>query len=238
MVTTHLPRILLVHGALADGSSWSKVIPHLHQAGLSVTAVEQPLTGIPNDIAVVKAGLATLNNQSSEPIIVVGHSFGGLVISNAARDVPNVAGLVYVQGFAPDEGETVAELSAEYPHLPSNDEFVPVSDGRVVLSEQDFLQYFAPDLPKEEARVYAAVQGPFDTLRFGFVNGAPAWKQVKNLHYIVGSDDQIITPELQSFLAKRMGAKTTTIKASHIGLVSHAKQVAEVIIAAAHAVAK
>lgn len=228
-----LARILLVHGAAADGSSWSKVIPFLQEAGHSVTAVQQPLMGIPGDVSVVKTALADLNQHSSDPIVVVGHSFGGLVITNAVTDVPNVSAMVYVHAFAPDEGETPGNLSAEYP-LPSAQLFIPQPDGRVVLSQPDFLKYFAPDLPEPEASVYAAVQGPFTPTAFEFVTGKPAWRQIKNLSYIVAGKDQIISPDLEAFFAKRMGAKTTVIPdASHIGLVSHAKEVSEVILAAA-----
>lgn len=232
MLNPNLTRILLVHGALADGS-WSKVIPFLQGAGYSVTAAQQPLTSIPNDIAVVKNGIATLNQQSSDPILVVGHSFGGLVITNAAKDAANVEGLVYVQAFAPDEGETVAELTAPYP-LPSKQRFVPEADGRLVLPQPDFLQYFAPDVPQRKGKLLSTVQGPFDPQRFEYVSGPPAWKDIKNLHYIVGSADQIISPDLEAYFAKRMGAKTTVLKgASHVGLISHAEEVARVIIEAA-----
>jgi pimeloyl-ACP methyl ester carboxylesterase len=233
MCAGNLTRILLVHGALADGSSWSKIIPFLQEAGHRVSAVQQPLMGIPGDVSVVKTALNDLNRNSSDPIVVVGHSFGGLVITNAVTDVPNINGMVYVQAFAPDAGETVGNLSAEFP-LPSANAFSPDLDGRVVLSHPDFLKYFAPDLSKPEASVYAAVQGPFSPTAFEFVTGKPAWRQIKNLYYIVGGKDQIISPELETFFAQRMGAKTTVIPdASHIGLVSHAKEISEVILAAA-----
>ena len=229
-------RILLVHGALADGSSWSRVIPHIQKAGFAVTAVQQPLTSIPHDVNVVKNALKTLNDASSEPIVVVGHSFGGLVITNAATDAANVKALVYVQAFAPEEGEAVGELAGKYPDLESAKHFVPEGSGRLVLPEADFLKYFAPDINADEARVISAAQGPCDAPRFGFPSGKPAWKQVKDLYYIVGEKDQIIHPELQAFLAKRMGAKTTTLAgASHAGLISQGDKVAKVIIEAANA---
>lgn len=234
MYTPDLPRILLVHGALADGSSWSKVIPCLQAEGYNVTAVQEPLTSIQDDIRTVKSAIQTLNEQSNAPIVVVGHSFGGLMITNAAADEPNVKSLVYVMGFAHDQGETVASLGVNYPPLESAQLFAPIDDGRVVLSEPDFLKYFAPDVAATEAKVLATVQGPFDTARFTWASGTPAWKQVKDLYYITASNDQIISPEEQVFFANRMGAKLTTLEgASHAGLWSRGEEVAQVILEAA-----
>lgn len=229
-----MTRILLVHGALADGSSWGSVIPHLQAAGHSVTAVQQPLTSIPDDVAVVKNGIKTLNDQGSEPIVVVGHSFGGVVITNAAAGAANIKALVYVQAFAPDEGETAIEHAAQFGELESAKHFGPEASGRLVLPQDAFVKFFAPDVETKQAQAIAAVQGPSDAPRFGFKSGAPAWKEVKDLYYIVGEKDQIIQPELQSFLAKRMGAKTTVLAgASHAGLISQADKVAKVILEAA-----
>ena len=158
------------------------------------------------------------------------------VITNAAAGVEGINALVYIQAFAPDEGETVAELSKPFPELESNKLFVADASGRLPLTEADYLKYFAPDLPEEEAKIFAATQGPCDGARFGFVTGRPAWKDVKKLYYVVGNGDQIITPELETYCAKRMGAKTIHLEgASHIGLVSQAEAVAKVIIEAAMA---
>ena len=200
-------RILLVHGALADASSWSKVIPYLQEAGHTVTAVQQPLTSIEDDVKTVRATLQWLNDSNSEPIVVVGHSFGGLVITNAAADVPNIKALVYVQAFAPDKGESVGELGAKFPDLQSAKAFIPDGSGRLLLSQDNFVKYFAPDVVRKDARVLAATQGPCDGARFGFVSGKPSWKQVKNVHYIIGEKDQIIHPELEAFFAKRIRNK-------------------------------
>ena len=229
-------RILLVHGALADGSSWSKVIPTLQAAGHNVTAVQQPLTSIPNDVAVVKGQLAALNAESDVPIVVAGHSFGGFVITNAVTDVPNVKALVYVMGFAPDEGETVTSLEQNYTKLPSNQAFIPTGpDGRLLLSQPDYLKFFAPDVEPCDARVLAATQGPLDGARFSYPSGPPAWKQIENIHYVIASDDQMIPPPLESWFAKRMKAKTTVLEgASHAGLISQAGKVAQVILDAAN----
>ena len=225
--------ILLVHGAMADGSSWSGVIPHLQAAGHRDLAVQQPLTSIPDDITVVKNGIKTLMDKSSDPIVVVGHSFGGCVITNAAAGAANIKALVYVQAFAPDEGETVVEHSAQFGELESAQHFVPDASGRISMPQDMFVKYFAPDMEKQQAQTIAAAQGPCDADRFGFKSGPPAWKEVKDLYYIVGDKDQIIQPGLQELLAKRMGAKTTTLAgASHAGLISQADKVVKVILEA------
>ena len=232
---TIMARVLLVHGAMADGSSWTKVMHELQKADLSVTAVQQPLTAIEDDVKVVRTAIKTLQDASSEPIVVVGHSFGGVVVTNAAAGWNGfVKALVYVHAFAPDEGETVAELSKPFPELESNKLFVADASGRLSMKPADFLKYFAPDLPTEEAAILAATQGPCDGARFRFVTGPPAWREVKNLFYIVADGDQIITPELETYVAKRMGAKTTHLAgASHAGFVSQLEPVAKVIIEAA-----
>ncbi|KAM0549532.1 hypothetical protein ACHAPJ_009348 [Fusarium lateritium] len=227
-------RILLVHGALADGSSWSKVIPTLLDAGHNVTAVQQPLTGLPNDIATVKEAIHTLNNENEVPIVVVGHSFGGFSITNAATDEPNIKSLVYVTAFAPDEGETAAELGKNYTALESSKHIYPDAAGRLLLSQPDYLKYFAPDVDPREARILAATQGPFAASNSDYPSGKPAWKQVKNKHYVVATKDQIIQPELEEFFAKRIGAKKHVLHgASHAALWSRGKEVADIILEAA-----
>jgi pimeloyl-ACP methyl ester carboxylesterase len=229
-----LPRILLVHGALADGSSWGKVIPTLQTAGYQVTATQEPLTSLPDDIRTVKSAIKTLNDQSDAPIVVVGHSFGGYMITNAAADEPNIKSLVYVMAFAPDEGETVDSLGANYTELESAKHFEPIADGRLTFSQPDFLKYFAPDVDPVDAKTLAATQGPFDAARFMWPSGKPAWKQVKDLYYISATNDQIISPEEEVFFAHRMGAKLTELEgASHAGLWSHGEEVAQVILEAA-----
>ncbi|KAF9310132.1 hypothetical protein BG003_008884 [Podila horticola] len=229
-----MPSILLVHGAIADGSSWSGVIPMLQAAGYNVTAVQLPLSSIPNDIAKTKVALATLPG----PIVIVGHSFGGYVITNAAYDDSNVAALVYVAAFGPDEGEDVVGLGKNYTALPSNQLFVPDSNGMVTLSQPNFVKYFAPDVDKTKAKVMAAVQGPSDQGRFVWKSGPPAWKQ-KPSWYVVAGNDQIIQPELEMFCAQRMKAKKVVKVpgSSHAVMVSHPKEVAALIMEAAKAVA-
>ncbi|KAF9080956.1 hypothetical protein BGX23_001466 [Mortierella sp. AD031] len=226
--------IVLVHGAIADGSSWSKVISKLQEKGYTVTAVQQPLSSIDDDIAKTKSVLAGIKG----PTVLVGHSFGGIVITEAAHNNSNIAALVYVAAFAPDQGESVAELGKNYPVLPSNQAFISDSMGRLTLSQSDFLKYFAPDVDKEDAKVMAAVQGPCDAARFGYVSGPAAWKEHPT-YYVVAEKDQIIQPEMEAFFAQRMKAKKTVkLPSSHAVLVSHHEEVANLILEAAKAASK
>ncbi|MFI9509660.1 alpha/beta fold hydrolase [Nocardia sp. NPDC052566] len=221
--------ILLVHGAIADGSSWSAVIPALQNAGHHVVAAQQPLSSIPDDVTKVRQALAILDG----PTVVVGHSFGGCVITNAAHGARNVKSLVYVAAFAPDEGETVAQHGAQFPEPPSAAFFSVDPQGRVTLPQDKFVEYFAPDVDPVQARIMAAVQGPSDAARFEFVSGAPAWREFPSW-YIVAGNDQIISPQLEAWLADRMGAKTTHVEgSSHSVMVSHPDIVTQVILEAA-----
>ncbi|KAF9563751.1 hypothetical protein EC968_004778 [Mortierella alpina] len=226
--------IVLVHGALADGSSWSKVIPILQDAGHSVTAVQQPLSSIDDDVAKTKSVLA----KTPGPIVLVGHSFGGVVITQAGH-AANVSALVYVAAFAPKQGESVDDVGKNFTALPSASAFVADSMGRLTLPQDKFMSYFCPDVEKKEARVMAAVQGPCDAPRFKYASGAPAWEKHPS-YYIVAEKDQIINPKMQAFFAKRMKAKkTVTVPgASHALMVSRPKAIAAVILEAAKAVAQ
>ncbi|KAF8932763.1 hypothetical protein BGZ47_011193 [Haplosporangium gracile] len=222
--------IVLVHGGIADGSSWSRVIPHLQAAGHHVLAVQEPLTSIDDDVAEVKVALGTIK---SGPIVLVGHSFGGLVITEAAHNNSNISALVYVAAFALDQGESVTELRKNYTALPANQQLVPDSAGRLSLPQDLFLKYFAPDIDEKEAKIMAATQGPFDAARFGYVSGPAAWKEHPS-YYVVAQNDQIIQPEMEAFFAERMKAKKTVkIPSSHAVLASHPKEVADLILEAA-----
>ncbi|MFQ6330245.1 alpha/beta fold hydrolase [Nocardia sp. CWNU-33] len=221
--------ILLVHGAIADGSSWSGVIPTLQAAGHHVVAVQQPLSSIPDDVTKVRQALDILEG----PTVVVGHSFGGCVITNAAHGARNVKALVYVAAFAPDEGETVTALGEPFGQPPSAQFFVTDPQGRVTLPQDKFVEYFAFDVDPVQARVMAAVQGPSDAARFGFVSGPPAWREFPSW-YIVAGNDLIIGTRLEEVLAERMSAKTTKVAgASHAVMVSNPEAVAQVILEAA-----
>jgi pimeloyl-ACP methyl ester carboxylesterase len=229
-----LPKIVLVHGAFADGSSWNAVITRLQAAGYTVTAVQLPLTALADDVARTRAVLA---NQTG-PTLLVGHSFGGAVITALGADAPNVVGLVFVAAFAPDEGETLHALASAEPHPPGLAAFRPDASGYVSLDPAGYLQYFAPDVDPAEARVMAATQKPIAGAYFvdDTPYGTPTWR----LHpswYLVAEDDQIIPPPAQHFFAGRAGATVQTIASSHVPMVSHPDVVAGLIMTAAQAVA-
>ncbi len=223
-----MANILLVHGAIADGSSWSSVIPTLQNAGHTVVAAQQPLSSIPDDVTKVRDALDALDG----PVVVVVHSFGGVVITQAAHDASNVSALVYVAAFAPDEGETAKDLNEKGDPLPSAQYFQLDAKGRLTLPQDRFVEYFAPDVEPTQARIMAAVQAPSDVARFEFVSGPPAWKEHPT-YYVVAANDQIISPRVEAYCAERMNAETITIEgASHSVMVSHANEVAAHILKA------
>jgi len=217
--------IVLVHGAFADGSSWAKVIPILQAKGYNVTAVQIPLTSLADDVVATRRALALQNG----PVILVGHSWAGVVITEAGMD-SRVVGLVYVAAFAPDQGEAVGALGKPYPPPP----VVPVADkqGFLSLPTDTVVKHFASDLPEKEARVVAAVQGPISSSAFGAQVSAAAWK-TKPSWYIVSSLDEAIAPDEERFFARRMKATTTELKASHLAMLSKPNEVAAVVIDAA-----
>ncbi len=221
--------IVLVHGADADGSSWSKVIPMLQDAGHSVVAVQLPLTSITDDAATARRAI----DKFDAPVVVVGHSFGGVVISQAAHNAPNVSALVYVAAFAPDANESAADLVGRFPALESAKYIVVDKNGFFAFPQDQFPRLFAQDIDPLEARVMAAVQGPADAARFAFKSGAPAWREHPSW-YVVAEADGIIHPDLERWMAQRIDAKTTSVPgASHAVMVSRPREVAGVILAAA-----
>ena len=218
--------IVLVHGAFADGSSWSRVIPILQAKGYNVTAVQNPLTSLADDVAATQRALARQNG----PVILVGHSWGGVVITEAGMD-PKVVGLVYVAAFGPDEGEQVGELGKNYPPPPAL-AAPQVDDKGFMTLSVDAFKKFGSDLPASDASVAAATQGPIAAAAFGAQVSGVAWK-TKPSWYIVSTLDQAIAPDEERFFAKRMNAKTTELKASHVSMLSQPKAVAAVIMDAA-----
>jgi len=218
--------IVLVHGAFVDGSSWSKVIPILQAKGYSVTAVQLPLTSLDDDAAATARALARI----SGPAILVGHSWGRVVITEAGMD-PKVAGLVYVAAFAPDQGEAVGALGQSYPPPPALAAPMVDEKGFMTLTADAFKK-FGSDLPENEAYVAAATQGPIAVSAFSAQVSGAAWK-TKPSWYIVSTLDQAIAPDEERFFAKRMKAKTTELKASHVSMLSQPKAVATVIMDAA-----
>jgi pimeloyl-ACP methyl ester carboxylesterase len=218
--------VVLVHGLFADGSSWFEVIPRLQAAGLSVTSVQNPLTTLPESVASAERVLA----RQDGPTVLVGHSFSGMIVTEAGVH-PNVSALVYVAARAPDAGEDYAALAKTYPAPPASAGIVFDGDeGR--LSEEAFLRDFAGDLPEAKAKVLYAVQQPFQkTLLTGRTTNA-AWRS-KPSYYAVSTEDHTINPDLERFMAKRMGAKTIEVKASHLSLISHPEEITRLILEAA-----
>src|SRR6266571_3035974 len=219
--------VVLVHGAWADGSSWAKVIPLLEKAGLNAVAVQNPLTSLADDVAATKRAIARLDG----PVILVGHSYGGAVISEGGND-PKVVGLVYVAAFAPDVGEAVGELGKEFPPAPGGAELRPDPSGFLTMTTKGVMENFAPDLPLPERKLVAATQGATNGAVFGAKVANAAWKS-KPTWYVVAGNDRMIQPDLERKFAKAMNAKTTTVASSHVPMLSHPGEVAKVIIEAA-----
>jgi pimeloyl-ACP methyl ester carboxylesterase len=225
---TPKPTIVLVHGAFADGSSWSKVIPILEHDGYSVTAVQIPLTSLADDIATTKRAL----ESQKGPVVLVGHSYGGAVITGAAAGNANVKSLVYVAAFAPDANEPLAPAGSKFAAPPLNAALVPDSGGFLYIDRAKFRENFCQDVPEAEARVMAATQKPLHNSAFGAAVPEAAWKTIPSW-YIVSSNDRAINPDLERFYAKRAGAKTTEIASSHVAFLSHPQEVVKVIESAA-----
>jgi len=218
--------VVLVHGAWADGSSWAQVIPRLQAAGLKVTAVQNPLTSLEDSVAATRRALALQDG----PTVLVAHSWGGTVISETGTD-PKVTALVYVAARAPDAGEDFVALSGKFPTGPVR-AGIQEHDGFTRLSEDSFLKYFANGVEPKAAEVLYAVQEPAAVALFGGRTTAAAWHS-KPSWYAVSKLDHTINPDLERFLAKRMSATTVELEAGHLSLVSHPKEIADLILAAA-----
>ena len=219
--------VVLVHGAWADGSSWSGVIERLLSAGYSVTAVQLDLTSLANDVARVRQVLMA----QTSPTLLVAHSFGGVVITELGKDAPNVVGLVYVSAFAPDEGETMKALITEGAQPSGGAAIRPDACGLIWLDRNGFVQYFAPDVDPTQARVLAAVQKPIATRSFLGEEplGEPAWKTLPSW-YLITEQDQMIPPDAQRYMAQRAGATISSVASSHVSMLSHPDVVAALIV--------
>jgi pimeloyl-ACP methyl ester carboxylesterase len=218
--------VVLVHGLFADGSSWSEVIARLQAAGLNATAVQNPLTTLPEAVASAERVLA----RQDGPTVLVGHSFSGMIVTEAGMH-PNVSALVYVAARAPDAGEDYAALAKTFPTPPASAGIVFDGDeGR--LSEAAFLRDFAGDLPEAKAKVLYAVQEPFHKALLSGKTTHAAWRS-KPSFYAVSTEDRTINPDLERFMAKRMGAKTIEVKASHLSLISQPNDISRLILEAA-----
>jgi pimeloyl-ACP methyl ester carboxylesterase len=221
--TSQVKNIVLVHGAFADGSSWSKVIPLLQAKGYNVTSVQNPLTSFTDDVAATKRSLAAQYG----PVILVGHSYGGVVITEAGND-PKVAGLVYVAAFAPDAGQSIVDISKDFPKPIGLDKVVPQEDGFLLLSADGVETGFAQDLGKQEQALITAVQPQTHGSIFVAQPSKAAWHS-KPSWYIVATEDNMIAPEQEVSMAKQLNATTTSLPSSHVVMLSHPEEVARVI---------
>jgi pimeloyl-ACP methyl ester carboxylesterase len=222
--------VVLVHGAWADGSSWSKVIPLLENKGFHVTAVHLPFTTLAEDAAAVKRALALQDG----PVVLVGHSYGGAVITEAGND-PKVAALVYVAAFAPDAGQSAGDLNGQVAPTPGAKEFRPDAEGYLRLTDKGIAEDFAQDLSASEKGLLAATQGQTSgPNELGAKVSVAAWRN-KPAFYIVADRDRMIAPDLEKEMAARMRAKTIHISSSHVVMLSHPAEVAEFISQAAAA---
>jgi pimeloyl-ACP methyl ester carboxylesterase len=225
---TNTPNIILVHGAWADGSSWSKVIPALKNAGHRVIAVQLPLHTLADDVATVNRAIELVGG----PVLLVGHSYGGFVITNAGYNNPNVTGLVYVAAFAPDEGQSISNF-VDPAALPPGF-FIFDSGGFGYINPEMFHQAFVQDVNTTEAEIMAIAQKPAHQSLLAEPSGPPAWKQLPTW-YQVSESDHIIPPDAQRQFAQQMNATTISINASHASLVSHPDEIAQLILDAAAA---
>ncbi len=218
--------IVLVHGLFADGSCWSAVIARLQAADLNATSVQNPLTTLPEAVA---SATRVLDRQDG-PTVLVGHSFSGVIVTQAGVH-PNVSALVYVAARAPDAGEDYTALAKTFPTPAASAGIVFDGDeGR--LTEAAFLRDFAGDLPEARARVLYAVQEPFNKAMLAGNTTEAAWRS-KPSFYAVSTEDRTINPDLERFMAKRMGAKTIEVKSSHLSLISHPDEITRLILEAA-----
>jgi pimeloyl-ACP methyl ester carboxylesterase len=225
------PNIVLAHGAWADGSCWSGVIERLQADGFQVRAPQFPLTSLADDVARMRQVLEFQNG----PTIVVGHSYGGQIITALGSNAPNVVGLVYVAAFGLDEGESLGALLSQGPVTPALAHLFTDSRGFGWLSEDDFVKHFAGDVDPKRARVLYAAQQALASSAFTDVMGEPAWKSLPSW-YLVAQNDEAIPPDAERQFAARMGATTVEIPSGHLAMVSHPAEVAQLIEKAAETV--
>jgi pimeloyl-ACP methyl ester carboxylesterase len=220
--------VVLIHGAWADGSSWSAVIEQLQAEGHKVIAPRFPMTSLADDVARLRQVLAFQDG----PTVLVGHSYGGQIMTALGEDAPNVVGLVYIAAFGLDEGESLGALLAQGPVTPALAHRFVDPSGFVWLSEDDFVNHFAADVAPVKARVLYAVQQPLAAAAFDQVMGVPAWKSLPSW-YMVATDDQALPPDAERLFAQRMGATVVEVPSGHLAMVSHPADVAKLTQAAA-----
>jgi pimeloyl-ACP methyl ester carboxylesterase len=229
---SHRPTIVLVHGAFADGTGWQRVIPILERDGYGVIAVQNPLSSFAADVETTKRVI----DAQSGPVVVVGHSYGGAVITQAAADNANVKALVYLAAFAPEADEPIAAFGKQYPSA-LDAALKPDAAGFLYVDRDKFHDVFARDLSATDAAVMAAAQKPISASVFGASVPQPAWKAIPSW-YLVSQEDRALNPDLERFYAKRMRATTREVKASHVAFVSHPDTVVHLIEEAANGAAK
>jgi pimeloyl-ACP methyl ester carboxylesterase len=225
--STGIKNIVLVHGAFADGSSWSKIIALLQANGYNVIAVQNPLISLADDVATAKRAIA----QMDGPVLLVGHSYGGMVITEAGKD-PKVTGLVYVAALVPEEGQNVADVNAVMPTTGAEREFQLSPEGFLSLSWKGINEYFAQDTTPEERKIIFAIQVTWAASATQEKVYNPAWK-TKPTWFIVAAQDRMINPDLERFKAKLIKATTIELASSHVPMISQSEKVADFIMKAA-----
>jgi pimeloyl-ACP methyl ester carboxylesterase len=226
------PNIVLVHGAWADGSCWSAVIERLQADGYNVTAPQLPETSLADDVARLRQVL----ERQSGPTVLAAHSYGGQVITSLGTNAPDVVGLVYIAGFALDEGESIGALLQQGPPTPGVANIDVDSKSFAWIPEDDFVGHFAGDIDPVKAKVMYAVQQPLSMSAFDDVMGTPAWKSLPSW-YLVAQNDEVIPPDAERQFARRMGADTIEVASGHCAMVSHPEETYERIVSAANAAA-
>ena len=228
---SELPNIVLVHGAWTDGSSWSAVVERLQADGYAVTAPQFPETSLADDVARLRQVL----NRQSGPTIVVGHSYGGQIMTALGTDAPNVAALVYIAAFGLDQGESLGALLGAGPPTPALAHLIVDGQGFAWIPEEDFVSHFAADVDPVKARVMYAVQQGLSMSTFEDVMGVPAWRS-HPAWYLVATEDQAIPPDAERMFARRMGATTVEVPSSHVAMVSHPDDVVRLIATSAQVI--
>ena len=226
------PNVVLIHGAGVDGSCWSGVIERLQAEGFHVRAPQFPLSSLADDVARLRQVLEFQDG----PTLVVGHSYGGQIMTALGAEAPNVVGLVYIAAFGLDEGETITAVGADAPPPPALANLIADERGFGRLPEDDFVNHFAADVEPAKARVMHAAQQAVALSVFDDVMATPAWRSLPSW-YLVAANDQAIAPETERMFARRMGAETVEVPSSHVAMVSHPDSVVQLIEAAARVVA-
>jgi len=229
--TSPVRNIVLVHGAFADGSSYAKVIPLLEAKGFHVTAVQNPLSSLADDAAAARRAIALQDG----PVILVGHSWGGMSVSEAGND-PKVVGLVYIAAIVPDVGQAANDVLKPYPPTPGLSHMAPDASGWLSLTRQGVEEDFVPDLPAAERALVFATQGPWNSKALGETVPNPAWKTKPS--WFIAVNDRILPADYEQIIAKHINAHTTTLPSGHVPMLSRPKEVAAVIIDAANKAGK